>query len=227
MKNWIALMAIASLLTACAMTPEEQGAAGGGAVGAMLGGLAGGVIGANTSSGKGKGAAVGAIAGGMLGALIGQRMNRQKEQLEQVQGVETVQYDEQKQQIDATLRILFDVDKSDVKPMEAVKLDDLANVFRQYPENVVVLEGHTDSDGSEQYNQHLSAARALSIAQYLRGKQLDIASMQAVGYGETRPVADNQTAAGKAQNRRVEIKISVDPNRVPQTQPAAAPATPR
>jgi len=231
LNQWLIILLSAILVTGCTtMSPEQKGALEGGAIGTVVGGLVGGVVGATTGNNKGKSAAVGAIAGGMLGALIGQRMNQQKEQLEQVTGVETVQYDEQKQQIDATLRILFDWDKDLIKPAEAIKLDQLAAVFQQYPENMVVLEGHTDSDGTDLYNQQLSERRAMAIARYLQAKNLNIASLNAVGYGELRPIASNDTSEGKALNRRVELKISVDPNRVPQqtqSQPVAVPAVTR
>ena len=114
------------------------------------------------------------------------------------------------------MEILFDVDSSAVKPSESMKLDDLASVFSKYPENKVIIEGHTDSDGSDQYNQQLSEQRAGAIAAYLRAKNLNLASLTSVGYGESMPVASNSTAEGKAKNRRVEINISVDPSRVPQ-----------
>ncbi len=214
-------LALALAISGCAVSPEQKGALEGGAVGTIVGGIAGGLIGDKTGGKKGTGAAIGAAVGGTLGAVIGYRMNRQKEQLEQVKGVESVNYDQEKQRIEATLRILFDVDKSVIKPSEAMKLDQLASVFMGYPENIVLLEGHTDSDGSDAYNQQLSERRAASIENYLRAKNLNIASLSSLGYGEARPVSSNATPDGKAQNRRVEIKISVDPNRVPQNAPAA------
>jgi outer membrane protein OmpA-like peptidoglycan-associated protein len=221
-------------LSGCVTTQGQQGAVKGGAAGAIGGGLLGTVIGGATGSdNKGRDAAIGAAIGGVLGAVIGQRMNQQTEELEQVQGVENVNYDERQQTIDAKMQIFFDVDKAEVKYTEAPKLDQLASVFSKYPENIVVIEGHTDSDGSDAYNQNLSERRAQAIELYLRRKNLNIASLSSVGYGESRPIASNATAAGKAQNRRVEIKISVDPNRVPQQsqqrypqqQPSTHPAT--
>ena len=155
--------------------------------------------------------------GGATSAIIGKRLDNQAKELEKVPGVENVTVDQEKQKIEATLKINFDVDKDAIKT-EATKLDDLAGVFTKYPENIVVLEGHTDADGAESYNQTLSEKRAKSVENYLRGKNLNIASLSSTGYGETRPVASNETQEGKAQNRRVEIKISVDPNRVPQNQ---------
>ena len=144
--------------------------------------------------------------GGAVGAIIGRRLDNQAKELEQVPGVESVKVDQEKQKIEATLKINFDVDKDVIKPTEATKLDELAGVFTKYPENIVVLEGHTDADGAEAYNQTLSEKRAKSVENYLRGKNLNIASLSSVGYGETKPVSSNETQDGKAMNRRVEIK---------------------
>lgn len=151
-----------------------------------------------------------------MGAIIGNRLDKQKEELEKVPGMQDVQVDKNEQTITANLQILFPVDKSEIISSEAQKLDELANVFSKYPENIVAIEGHTDSDGSEEYNQKLSERRAESVENYLRGKQMNIASLSSAGYGESRPITSNSTASGKATNRRVELKISVDPKRVPQ-----------
>ncbi len=220
MQKIISLLLIGLFLGGCAMSPEQRGVAIGGGTGAIVGGTLGSVIGGATGSdNRTRDAAIGVVLGSTLGAIIGQRLNRQQEELQQVPGVDNVNYDERQQTIDATLRILFDYDKADVKPAEALKLDQLASVFAKYPENIITLVGHTDSDGSHAYNQQLSERRAAAIELYLRRKNLNIASLTSVGYGETQPVASNETSAGKAQNRRVEIKIAVEPNRVPQ-QPA-------
>lgn len=218
MKKIISVLAILSLLGGCAMTAEQRGSAIGGGSGAVIGGVLGSAIGGATGSdNRTRDAAVGVVVGSVLGAIIGKRLTQQQEELKQVPGVDNVNYDEQQQTIEATLRILFDYDKAQVKAIEAVKLDELANVFAKYPENIITLEGHTDSDGSDAYNQKLSEQRAAAIERYLRHKNLNIARLTSVGYGESRPIASNATASGKAQNRRVEIKISVDPKRVPQT----------
>lgn len=194
----------------------------GGAIGAGTGGLLGGVIG-NKSGHKKEGAAIGAIAGGVIGAIIGQRMDEQAKDLATVPGVETVNVNKETQKIETQMNVLFDTNKYNVKPSEAAKLDQLANVFAKYPENIVVIEGHTDSDGTDQHNQTLSENRAAAIEAYLKAKNLNIASISSVGYGKTRPVAPNDTPANKAKNRRVEIKISVDQSRVPQQQPTTTP----
>ena len=200
-------------LTGCTASNQTKGTA----IGAGVGGALGAIIG-NRSDHRDRGAIIGAVVGGALGNLIGRRMDQQAQELEQVPGVEDVTYDKQSQRIDTEMKIHFDVDRATIKPSEAVKLDELATVFAKYPENIVVLEGHTDSDGTDTYNQELSEQRARAIEMYLRQKSLDIASLSSVGYGESRPIVPNTSSANKEKNRRVEIKITVDPNRVPQDQ---------
>ncbi len=198
-------------LTGCGTSNTVKG----GTVGAVLGGGLGAVLGDKPGKEK-EGAIIGTVVGGALGAYIGSRMDQQAQALEEVPGMKDVSYDEGNKKIDAQMEVLFDVDKADIKPAEQVKLDQLAEVFTSYPENVVLVEGHTDSDGTDEYNQQLSERRAASIENYLRTKNLDIASLNSIGYGETRPVVPNNTREDKAKNRRVEIKISADPERARQ-----------
>ncbi len=225
MQKIMSVLSLLLFISGCSLTPEQKSGAIGGGIGAVVGGAMGSVIGGATGSEhRTRDAVIGATVGTALGVLIAQRMTKQQEELRQVPGVEKVNYDEQKQTIDATLRVLFDYDKAEVKTSEALKLDDLAKVFANYPENIVTLEGHTDSDGSDAYNQSLSERRAAAIEAYLRGKNINISQLSSAGYGESRPIASNETADGKAQNRRVEIKIAVDASRVPQEN-TATPST--
>lgn len=218
LKKEILLLLLMGIITnplylgGCATTSSQTK---GTAIGAVTGGAIGAIIG-NKSDHRDRGAIIGATVGGVLGNIIGKRMDDQAQELKKVPGVENVNYDPQQQKINTEMKILFDVDKADIKPSEAVKLDGLATTFAKYPENIVIIEGHTDSDGTNNYNQTLSERRATAIEQYLRQKSLNIASLSSVGYGETRPVVSNDTPENKEKNRRVEIKISVDPNRVPQ-----------
>ncbi|RMH73374.1 MAG: OmpA family protein [Gemmatimonadetes bacterium] len=217
MKNILTVLLILAVaasplwLSGCSASNQNKGAGIGAATGAIIGGIIG-----HQSGNKTEGAVIGAAAGGVLGAIIGKRMDEQAKELEQVPGMEDVQYDEEEQKIEARIKILFDTDKAEIKPTEAAKLDELANVFSKYPENIVVVEGHTDSDGSEEYNLKLSQRRAKAVEDYLKAKNLDIASLSSIGYGEAQPIASNDTPEGKAMNRRVEIQITVDPSRVPQ-----------
>jgi len=215
-ENVIILMVILTFaagslyLSGCGANNLTKGAGIGAAAGATLGGIIG-----HQSGHTAGGAAIGGVAGGALGALIGRRLDKQQEELKKVPGMQNVQVNEKEQTINAALQILFNVNSDEIKSGEAKKLDDLAAVFAKYPENIVVIEGHTDSDGSEEYNQKLSERRAKSVENHLKGKNINIASLSSVGYGESRPIASNDTPAGKSANRRVELKISVDPNKVP------------
>lgn len=214
-EKWIALMMIvlvSALMLGCSASKTAKGAG----AGAVAGGVLGGIIG-HQSDHKEEGAVLGAVAGGTIGAIIGHRMEQQARELEAVEGMEEVSYNEETKKIDATMDILFDFDKATIRPSEKNKLRDLAEVFSQYPENIVVIEGHTDSKGSAAYNRRLSELRAEKVAGYLRSRNIDIASLTAKGYGESQPVATNETPEGRERNRRVEIRISADPERVPES----------
>jgi len=103
--------------------------------------------------------------------------------------------------------ILFEVDKAVIQPGAAKNLDYLASILKEYPDHKLLIEGHTDSTGPEDYNQALSEERAYAVMGYLISKGLDPEMMEARGYGETRPVASNATPEGRQQNRRVDIII--------------------
>jgi OOP family OmpA-OmpF porin len=103
--------------------------------------------------------------------------------------------------------VLFDFDKTAVKPDGAKILDRLIAFLKENPDKKVALEGHTDSIGTEQYNQGLSERRANSVKDYLTKRGVDAGKISTRGFGETRPIADNKTAEGRAKNRRVEIKV--------------------
>ncbi|MDH3533311.1 MAG: OmpA family protein [Gammaproteobacteria bacterium] len=102
----------------------------------------------------------------------------------------------------------FETNSDRLLPSANATLRDAATTLRRYPELVVEVAGHTDSDGAAEYNQGLSERRALTVRDYLINEGVREASLSARGYGETLPVADNATAAGKALNRRVELRIS-------------------
>jgi outer membrane protein OmpA-like peptidoglycan-associated protein len=103
--------------------------------------------------------------------------------------------------------ITFAYDSDAVQPQFQPTLNEVASVLTQYPKTYIDIYGHTDADGSEAYNQGLSERRATSVQNYLAAKGVQSVRMATKGYGETQPIASNETAEGKAQNRRVEIKI--------------------
>jgi len=185
-----------------------------GAAGAVLGGVIGAAIGDKPGKEK-EAAAIGAVLGAGVGAYIGHRMDKQAEALEEVPGMRSVSVDKKEggQRIESTMQIQFNVNDDRIGSEEQTKLDQLATVLAQYPENQVVIEGYTDADGDAQYNRDLSERRAMSIENYLKAKNLEISGLTSYGYGEDNPIGSNSTMEGKAENRRVEIKISVDQER--------------
>ncbi len=103
--------------------------------------------------------------------------------------------------------VLFDFDKSAIKPDGVKILDRLIAFLKENAEKKVDLEGHTDSVGTEQYNQGLSERRTAAVKDYLTTRGIDAGRVSSKGFGETKPIADNKTAEGRAKNRRVEIKV--------------------
>lgn len=196
-----------SYLTACGTSNTVKGTG----IGAVVGAGIGAAIGDKPGKEK-QGAIIGSVIGAGIGGFIGNRIDKQAQELNTIPGVSQVKVEKQEgnQKIESKMKVLFDFDDASIKPSEAIKLDKLADVLSQYPENIVVIEGHTDNVGADDYNQELSERRAQSIENYLNTKNLSISSLSSVGYGETRPIVPNDTEDGRALNRRVEIKITVD-----------------
>lgn len=116
----------------------------------------------------------------------------------------------------------FDFDKSDIRPDSRPVLDEAASILRENKEVTISVEGHTDAMGSDEYNQGLSVRRAEAVFRYMVNRGVAPERMEVFGYGESRPVADNDTESGRAQNRRVELHVVNQP--APQVvEPAAAP----
>jgi outer membrane protein OmpA-like peptidoglycan-associated protein len=103
--------------------------------------------------------------------------------------------------------ILFDVDKADLQPVAKENLAKLAVILNKYDDTKVLIEGHTDATGSDEYNLTLSRNRAQSVANHLEGAAVDATRFTIMGYGEQQPVADNDTATGRQANRRVDLAI--------------------
>jgi outer membrane protein OmpA-like peptidoglycan-associated protein len=108
--------------------------------------------------------------------------------------------------------VLFDTGQATLKPGAMTTIDRLAQFMGDYPERVVRIEGHTDAMGSDETNQQLSELRALAVRNELLGRGVDAARITTVGYGEARPVASNDTSAGRQQNRRIEVVVADDAN---------------
>ncbi|GAB4347312.1 MAG: OmpA family protein [Candidatus Abyssubacteria bacterium] len=191
-----------AVAVSCESTPKwQKGAAIGGAVGAGTGAVIG-----HQSDHAIEGAVIGGAAGALAGGLIGAQLDKQQEELSQIAEVERPSEEE----LVVVLRekILFDVNEYSLKPGAQDNLSQIAQVLAKYPDFNILVEGHTDSTGTETYNQWLSEKRAQSVADYLIAQGLYSARIQVIGYGETRPVATNDTPEGRQQNRRVELHIT-------------------
>jgi len=234
MKKLIVLCLVSvMMLPACAemtgpQTNTGKGAMYGTAGGAAAGALVGQLVGKNTKSTL-IGAGVGALLGGAAGASIGQMMDKQAAAFQQAlaesqamsmrrepdptptsYGGNTGGQQQAPPQIIAlTLKgdVFFKTGSAEVYPGAYSEIDRIAQVMTQYPQTTITVEGHTDSVGSDSLNQRLSEQRAQSVANLLSQRGVEYSRITTVGYGETRPVASNNTEGGKQLNRRVEIRI--------------------
>ncbi len=211
-RLFVSSLAALSLVTvsACVTDPNtgEQkvsrtaiGAGGGALAGLLLGGLIGG------STGRIVGAGIGGIAGGAVGYQMDQQIKELKEQTAG-SGIDVTEADDgQSILVNLPDGVTFDVDSSTLKPQFRTTLDRIAQSLQTYPNSLIDVYGHTDSTGSDQYNQALSERRAKTVADYLTMRGVSAPRVRSLGYGESMPIASNDTESGRALNRRVEIKI--------------------
>jgi outer membrane protein OmpA-like peptidoglycan-associated protein len=199
----LALVIILSqVLMGCNATNTTKG----GAIGAGAGGAIGGIIGSRSDN-TAVGAIIGAAVGGTAGALIGRHMDKQAEELKADLKGATVERVGEGILITFDSGLLFDVDKSDIKPATKTNLDQLSETLKKYDDTNILVEGHTDNTGEDEYNKKLSNRRADAVQSYLVSQGVANGRIQTKGYGETQPIADNNTDAGRKANRRVEVAI--------------------
>jgi len=210
LKGATAFLAL-TIIISCDAVKNANNTQKGAAIGAGSGAVIGGVIGNNVGDGNNTalGAIIGAVVGSAAGGYIGNRMDRQAEQIEQeIPGAEVQRVGEG---INVTFSgengVYFDTNKSDIKGASATTLDKLAGIFKEYPKSNILVEGHTDSDGAAEYNMGLSERRAKAVTSYLVSKGISSGRFTTKWYGEVQPVESNETASGKAANRRVELAI--------------------
>ena len=187
------------------MSKALKGGIIGGLGGAVAGGVAGRLIGGK--SGTAKGAIIGAVVGGTAGALIGRKMDKQAAELRR--DLEGAKVERVGEGIKITFAsgILFATNSASLTPEAAGNMTQMSETLAKYADTNVVIEGHTDSSGSDAINKPLSQRRAQAVANQLTTNGIDSSRITATGYGSTQPVADNTSAAGKAANRRVEVAI--------------------
>jgi len=182
----------------------QQGALIGAAVGAVAGLLTG-----DDATERRQRALVGAGVGGLTGGAVGAYQDRQEAELRRQMAGTGVDVVRQGDNITLNMpgNITFAFDSSNLQPQFLPVLDNVAGTLSQYNQTIVEVAGHTDSVGTDSYNQALSERRANSVAGYLGSRGVMQQRMIVVGAGETRPVASNDTDSGRAQNRRVEITL--------------------
>lgn len=197
-------LCFAVVLPACNTSRAVKGGAIGAGAGAGAGAIIGNQFGEN---GTAIGAIFGAAVGGTAGALIGRHMDKQAEELSNDLEDATVTRVGEGIKITFDSGLLFGVDQSMLDPTAQGNLNDLAATLKKYDDTEVLIEGHTDPDGSEEYNQALSERRAVAVRNHLVAQGVGAGRLTTTGYGELQPVSGNDTAAGKAENRRVEVAI--------------------
>src|SRR3990170_2024118 len=204
----LALVALAPLTFGCALNKAEQGAI----IGAGAGGAAGAVIG-NATGSTVRGAIIGAVVGGTAGAIIGHQMDKQAEELAYEIPGATVQRIGEGIAVTFPDGVLFGFDSDQLMPAARENMRKFAASLAKYSDTRTVIVGHTDSQGSDEYNMDLSARRAQSAASFTGGGGVDRPRLDTAGRGEAEPIATNETDAGRQQNRRVEVAIYADASR--------------
>jgi outer membrane protein OmpA-like peptidoglycan-associated protein len=200
-------VAVLALVAGCATTPSDDPYAKtkrGAAIGAAVGAAAGYFLVGDGELDEILGTAA---VGAGLGAGVGLYMDKQEAALEEIEEVDVERVDEETLRVNFDSDILFAVDSAVLSPSSMASLDQFAQVMREYPKTAILIQGYTDSTGSEEHNLALSQRRAQAVFNHLALREVEQDRMAAIGYGEGYPVADNATAAGRELNRRVSILV--------------------
>ncbi|HMG92862.1 MAG TPA: OmpA family protein [Chryseolinea sp.] len=196
------ILLVAQMLVSCKASNTTKG----GAIGAGAGAVIGGVIG-HQSDNTVVGAIIGAAVGGTAGALIGRHMDKQAEELKNDLKGATVERVGEGIIITFDSGLLFELDSYQLQQATKSNLDQLAKTLNKYDDTDILIEGHTDSSGEDDYNQKLSEKRAREVENYLASQQVKGSRIRTEGYGEKQPLTSNETSAGRSSNRRVEVAI--------------------
>lgn len=175
--------------------------------GAAIGAAGGAVLGAVLGEGELDEILAGAAIGAGVGAGVGSYMDRQEEKLAQIPGTTVERVGEDMLLVHFDSDILFDVDSAALNESSRYSLDQAALVFQEHDKTAIIAQGHTDSTGGEVHNQELSDRRALSVMRHLIALGIEASRVTAVGYGESHPIASNDSANGRARNRRVDLLL--------------------
>lgn len=204
-RNTLIAGACCVALAGCEGIQQHPNTAGGAAIGALVGAAAGTLVGGNDRRNALVGAGIGLLAGAAIGSYLDQQQRELNADLAGT-GAE-VSRDGDALLVTMPAGITFDVDSARIKPQFYGPLDRMAATLRKYPQSYIDVIGHTDSTGDPGYNQQLSERRAGAVQNRLVSRGVNRARMAAYGQGERQPVATNATTAGRAANRRVEVRI--------------------
>lgn len=213
MRKVLLLGVMSLVIASCSTNPftgerRASRAVTSGAAGAGAGAAAGAVIGAIAGD-AGKGAVIGASVGAATGVGIGVYQDRQQAKLrEQLAstGIYVTRVGDNIQ-LNMPSDVTFETAQSDITPGFYDTLNSVALVLKEYDRTTISVYGHADARGADDYNQALSERRAISVSSYLASQGVENLRLSSVGFGETRPIGDNETESGQALNRRVEIII--------------------
>jgi outer membrane protein OmpA-like peptidoglycan-associated protein len=199
----VAAFGVSAIMPACNSLTKTQKGAG---IGAIAGGALGALIGKKAGN-TAVGAIIGGAIGGTAGAYIGRNMDKQAKEIEQtVPGAEVIPAGEGIiVKFDSGL--LFEFGKASLSAEAKQNINNLASSLNKYPNTNIMVIGHTDNVGSDPFNMNLSRDRAASVKTYAMVQGVNSGRLKTEGKGETEPIASNDTDAGRAQNRRVEIVI--------------------
>lgn len=214
------ILAVVILIAAgCSSAKKTNKAQRGAAIGTAGGAVIGGIIGNNVGKGNTVlGAVLGGVIGGVTGGIIGNKMDKQAEKIKnEIPGAEVQRVGEgiivtfsEKNPDGSKMGVYFDFDRSDITANSKLALDKLVQIFKEYPETNLLVEGHTDDKGADSYNLALSERRAMAVGNYLKSNGISATRLAINWYGETQPKLENNTDANRAENRRVEFAITAN-----------------
>lgn len=203
MTATVLIVIISLVLTGC---KSANNTTKGGVIGAAAGGVLGGIIG-HKSGNTATGAIIGAAVGGASGALIGRHMDKQAEELQRDLKGAKVERVGEGILITFDSGLLFALNSAELNATTKASLANLSKTLNKYEDTNILIEGHTDSSGGEDYNMELSRKRAGSVEYFLAYNGVASSRLVTKGYGETQPVASNGSENGRRSNRRVEVAI--------------------
>jgi outer membrane protein OmpA-like peptidoglycan-associated protein len=206
----VAVLALAALLSGCAglqHQPERTTKRDKTGKGAAIGAAGGALLGAILGEGELDEVLAGAVIGAGVGAGVGAYMDRQEERLARIPGTTVERVSDDMLLVHFDSDVLFSLDSAILHDGSQTAIERAAAVFMEHPKTAIIAQGHTDSTGSEVYNEQLSRRRATSVMHHLVYRGVDVSRITAVGYGEAHPAATNSTPEGRSYNRRVDLLL--------------------